>query len=928
MVSVVLLYAACLIHAVGGIATHSGEKDAKTVAELKLGPLNSSGEGSGIAGANQAVAAAALAAPSEALPPRALIRKVQSSLATPNAAAAAGTGTAPAAVAAATVQQLLDSGALEAFYANTRGGGEEIDGLELLEAGLGGPPAADTEARSAGKGAYAAVHFESVLRTCDPGGLAFDRSGMPLPSKPPGSRELDDMTAVLAVKKAFEQLGIPLILLNSLVLGWQRNCMAVPDDARVSLGTFGSWVSGVGLPQVAAVLAEHGHRLDTRFCSAGPDRAGCVLRVQVRGVRDRGTLQLVGLPSVDIAVLFPPPCPWKAAAVAARFQLCDHRSCGERCEACGLAYAWHDDGNPESQKFVPCPVPLRHFELVAWMNVTFWAPANAEEYLGAEYGESARARTPPREAARVDEFLREAARQSEAVGSGAWAAHVLTARGACRAYLSKQIYLSMYPAAVLGLPAAREVVAMEAEVQRKQRDRIAFSAEAEASFAGPRLRAAMASEPVPPELAAAVDAVRSAAVPVCCFGLAGCLLSLSLVAAVLIARVLHGRFGKKFSSSSLDLEPPSAASAGEDDDATRWPPLWLQHCVGAASWACSAAALPFLQQKADTAHSSVLSAVLLAWLLRSLFGAVSLRFGGVPASLAQLGPKEEQPSDVVPLLLWTLLPGGCFAVADVLSFLSLQTLDPATYQVALLARLPLWHFRTSLASEPDWPPPKVSLEASRTSWTGCFALLSLAFAVFAKGLDLVMEGTHSLASRRGLVLVGFQLGLQTTGAIATQELRAKGDLLEKHGCQLLELCTDLQGFLLLTAACVVSRCSAGGETLRELLGWSLWEGVLQDPWVAAAVVGLAACGSRACLRRQPSAFELHGGYAAFVSACSAAACMWGPSGGSAHSALVAGQACILASLCTALLEVCKETPCLLPGEEHCEGKDGRAPPLD
>lgn len=302
-----------------------------------------------------------------------------------------------------------------------------------------------------GHGRAKAPVFEPTLRTCDEAGVrAFndDQRRYPPPDARTAFRQRSNMRALAEVAATFRKLGVPVILLSGMLLGWRRGCLAVPGDADADIGTFGPWLAEVGLKKLGETFGAAGHHFETQYCRDGLLAAGCELRVTLAGLA-QSEQQQGGIPYVDIEVLFSAP-PVSAGRMPGSFDRCKEDVCGRRCERCPFAYSLWAGSLTSQDRFYACPLPVGRFQLVAWMNETFWAPADVEGYLRAEYGHGW---------------------PVPAAHSEKWPTY-----RPCQAYMDAEISFSQYASFIPGLPSAAQVLEGQAAAEAREAGRIAEAA--------------------------------------------------------------------------------------------------------------------------------------------------------------------------------------------------------------------------------------------------------------------------------------------------------------------------------------------------------------------------------------------------------------------------------------------------------------------
>lgn len=293
--------------------------------------------------------------------------------------------------------------------------------------------------------------FEPTVRTCSADAVrAFDADQQHFPPADGRTsfRQRSNMRALAEVAGTFRKLGVPVVLLSGMLLGWRRGCFAVPGDADADVGTFGPWLHEVGLARLQEAFGAAGHTLETQYCPDGLLAAGCELRVTLAGLaeaeRERG-----GTPYVDVEVLFSAP-PVSVGRLPGRFDKCSVDVCGRRCERCPFAYSLWGNGLASQDRFYACPIPVGRFSLVAWMNQTFWAPHDLEGYLRAEYGHGWRV---------------------PAAHGETWPTY-----RPCQPYMGADMSFSQYPSFIPGLPDAADVLQAQAAAEVREGSKIAAAA--------------------------------------------------------------------------------------------------------------------------------------------------------------------------------------------------------------------------------------------------------------------------------------------------------------------------------------------------------------------------------------------------------------------------------------------------------------------
>eukprot|EP00929_Paragymnodinium_shiwhaense_P079515 TRINITY_DN41407_c0_g1_i1.p1 TRINITY_DN41407_c0_g1~~TRINITY_DN41407_c0_g1_i1.p1 ORF type:complete len:935 (-),score=185.89 TRINITY_DN41407_c0_g1_i1:37-2763(-) len=225
------------------------------------------------------------------------------------------------------------------------------------------------------------LSFRPRIRGCNEESVLRFRRANPEEAQLPNACQKRNMHAVVELRRVLDALGLPFVLMHGLVLGLHRQCLPPRKDVDVDIGIFGPWLHEIGGPdRLREAVEARGHMMGQSRCPLGPNMTGCEYTIFFTGLRHtvhaRGSAACDRSPYVDIFVLFasPPDLP---------FAECKSRACGDDCARCPLAWSLQT-----SSKVEQCPIPVSGFELVAWRNETFWAPAADQMgvYLESEYG--------------------------------------------------------------------------------------------------------------------------------------------------------------------------------------------------------------------------------------------------------------------------------------------------------------------------------------------------------------------------------------------------------------------------------------------------------------------------------------------------------------------------------------------------------------
>eukprot|EP00927_Polykrikos_kofoidii_P044059 TRINITY_DN38135_c0_g1_i1.p1 TRINITY_DN38135_c0_g1~~TRINITY_DN38135_c0_g1_i1.p1 ORF type:complete len:883 (+),score=110.68 TRINITY_DN38135_c0_g1_i1:259-2649(+) len=477
-------------------------------------------------------------------------------------------------------------------------------------------------------GEFDGPQFVPTVRTCGSAKTLLLHGS----DRTPTGRALDVLRSVAVVKKVFDSLGIPVILMGGLLRGWRRACTANLDDPDATLGTLGPWLAGIGIGGLRRSFEAHGHVLSSSMCPGGPLQAGCKIRVLLSGIRDQAALTMWGFPFVDIDILFSPPAAF-SGGLPTKFSMCDRNHCGESCETCYLAYSFRRDSDAESDRFFPCPVPLRSFELAAWMNQTFWIPSNTDELLAAEYGREA-----------LPEAL-----DANSLGSPSASSRT---HGTCLPSLERNLTMSPYPSFVPSMPSMKKVMQDQAIAGKANAAQIHDSLKFEGNI---------------PE-----DIILAASVA------PGTGMAFLILIALNTLLLLSGCY--------IALKP-TVESRGVFAD---WFGLrTMKRASLFIFYVLLFYSLMFLQRNAgkNMGYSPV-SAVVWAYGVRSLI-AVFVVWRSGRLNLHTLWEPVGGSLGRIPVAALSLVPGSCMTIFDVLSFRTLAEFDPLTYQVVIRSQLVL-----------------------------------------------------------------------------------------------------------------------------------------------------------------------------------------------------------------------------------------------
>eukprot|EP00440_Ansanella_granifera_P050680 gb/GFBE01054930.1/.p1 GENE.gb/GFBE01054930.1/~~gb/GFBE01054930.1/.p1 ORF type:complete len:933 (+),score=141.91 gb/GFBE01054930.1/:1-2799(+) len=498
------------------------------------------------------------------------------------------------------------------------------------------------------------IDFEPSLKTCDMAKAdAFYNSHRKTigSQTPEAARRSSSMRALVEVKHIFDELGVPIVLLGGLSLGYIESCMALPGDMDSSVATFGPWLQNVGMVTIEQTFAAKGHTFDLSLCEAGPLSAGCVISITLYGV-PWSERKSVGNPFIDVHVLFFAPLPSGAARWPGVFSQCDVESCGATCASCSLAYArWQGDA-AEQGRFYACPLPVRSFSLVAWMNETFWVPADPELYFKAEY-------------------------LQKGSDPASWSPYK-----ACEASTTAQVSLEPYEAFIPNLPSASQVFQDQRALEYDEASRIREAAMYDVSlwqkyfplhatsfsqslWAFPVSEEATTRSPVH---SLPFSSTYSAAVlEENCWVIT---ILLSIAPSLVISQRIGKASGSGIGRGSFSLWRASHVAA------------FVAHLVLSITRA-------FLQHLAGGTGYALLAACVLAY-----WGKLSWAAGKVHLS----GRLSFPPGGLSRPVLLAASPGACLAIGDWFSCISLLTLDPASYVLVVQVRIVLGAVVWRLAS--------------------------------------------------------------------------------------------------------------------------------------------------------------------------------------------------------------------------------------
>eukprot|EP00440_Ansanella_granifera_P040962 gb/GFBE01044416.1/.p1 GENE.gb/GFBE01044416.1/~~gb/GFBE01044416.1/.p1 ORF type:complete len:1020 (+),score=218.84 gb/GFBE01044416.1/:1-3060(+) len=585
-------------------------------------------------------------------------------------------------------------------------------------------------------------------------------------------KAIDQMRSLVEVKKVFATLGVPIILKSSLLLGWRRSCLAMGGDVQAEVATFGSWLHAVGLQKLEQGFEIQGHSLDSEQCKVGLLNAGCQLQVVLRGL---GRQANAARASVFVQVLFsaPPPAPGRLPGA---FNLCNAEICGSDCGKCSLAYAvWGRYSMQKQDRFTPCPAPFQNFELLTWMNETFWAPSSVDLYLQSEYGEGWEAPEPQ--------------------------VHL---HGACDRYFASAVTYSSYPSFVPGLPNGTDVLQAQRLAEKNEAARISKASEMDLALWRRSFPAAsLASSPpwlYPREKRE--SAMTNLLAHMRIYSWAVQMLLFLAAFLIIFTQLLNGP------EAVLNLKGLFRGIG------TR------QQVVLFVAYVTFATALSFLQQSGLELDFPVNSAILFAYLAKTLFGTAVVYLNDDDDEDAWpdwLNLFKWHRSDYghAPVFVLTLLPGSLAALSDWLVLESLNDLDPLTFTLVARAK--------TMMVAVLWQA-SVQRKVSIVHWSalGIFASVSL-----LKWLELGPE--FGSATSRGLFMAVGHVLLAAVGNIASQLLLRRLNVSE----DVLSACLHFQGFLTLL----------GAVATPELLSYASLERLLANRSLSTSILCMVALGS-------------------------------------------------------------------------------------
>mmetsp|Transcript_9641 Transcript_9641/g.28461 ORF Transcript_9641/g.28461 Transcript_9641/m.28461 type:complete len:537 (-) Transcript_9641:71-1681(-) len=234
-----------------------------------------------------------------------------------------------------------------------------------------------------------------------------------------------------------------------------------------------------------------------------------------------------------------------------------------------------------------------------------------------------------------------------------------------------------------------------------------------------------------------------------------------------------------------------------------------------------ACALMFLQHRAGNTSYSVMSATIIVYALKCTSSLVAHVCKGQGDFASLLEPTGGSYLGRIPTWLLTLVPGGCLGAYDALSFLSLASLDPVTYQIVLHLRLVLITLLWQVTFRRRLTP---------SHW---FAILLFFMATATQGL----EQAKDLATHRGLLLVVLQIITAVGGNVMAEFVLKEVPV----ATDLLNACLYFEGLVVLL---VMVCCTHGGPAAvySALLAPAAWKELVADPWMVSSIVCMAIFG--------------------------------------------------------------------------------------
>jgi len=233
----------------------------------------------------------------------------------------------------------------------------------------------------------------------------------------------------------------------------------------------------------------------------------------------------------------------------------------------------------------------------------------------------------------------------------------------------------------------------------------------------------------------------------------------------------------------------------------------------------------FLQARSGTTGYSPIAATVLVYFGKALVAlGMHVRTEGLPFS-ALFEPSGGRFGRV-PIIVCTAIPGACFAAYDAMSFLTLSTLDPVTYQIVVHCRI--------LLIALFW---QIAFRKPLTGSQG-LALLLFVFASLSKCADK-LQSVHLTSVKTGLTILFGQILISAFNTVCSEVLLKEVTI----STDLINFATYTQGLLALLLAAMCAP-SLGGPmvVLEDIFGVAAWQKLHQDPWMISSIVCLVCFG--------------------------------------------------------------------------------------